>query len=177
MAKSKKEKATRKPARPGSAKYVWQKVCQNPLALAGVITICAMVVLSILSPYIVPYDYAKTDMSSAYMTPNAQHWFGCDELGRDILARVLYGARYTLSVGILSVLISATIGVAMGAIAGYFGGVADQVVMRLLDVMAAFPQLLLAIAISAVLGTGFDKCIYALGISGIPHFARMMRAK
>jgi len=89
---------------------------------------------------------------------------------------VLYGARYTLSVGILSVLISATIGVAMGAIAGYFGGVADQVVMRLLDVMAAFPQLLLAIAISAVLGTGFDKCIYALGISGIPHFARMMRA-
>ena len=135
-----------------------------------------MVVLSILSPYIVPYDYAKTDMSSAYMTPNAQHWFGCDELGRDILARVLYGARYTLSVGILSVLISATIGVAMGAIAGYFGGVADQVVMRLLDVMAAFPQLLLAIAISAVLGTGFDKCIYALGISGIPHFARMMRA-
>lgn len=140
------------------------------------ITICAMIILSILSPYIVPYDYAKTDMSSAYMTPNAKHWFGCDELGRDILARVLYGARYTLSVGILSVLISATIGVAMGAIAGYFGGVADQIVMRILDVMAAFPQLLLAIAISAVLGTGFDKCIYALGISGIPHFARMMRA-
>ena len=87
---AKKAKAPKKLARPGSAKYVWQKICQNPLALAGVITICAMIILSILSPYIVPYDYAKTDMSSAYMTPNAKHWFGCDELGRDILARVLY---------------------------------------------------------------------------------------
>lgn len=172
----KRVKEPKKLARTGSLLYVWQKICQNPLALGGIIVIAALVVLSILSPYIVPYDYSKTDMASAYMTPNAQHWFGCDELGRDIMARILYGARYTLSVGVLSVLISATLGVTMGALAGYFGGVVDQVVMRLLDVMAAFPQLLLAIAVSAVLGTGFDKCIYALGISGIPHFARMMRA-
>lgn len=173
---ARKKKAPKKRYRAGSLPYVWQKICENPLALGGVIVIVAMVVLSILSPYIVPYDYSKTDMTMAYTTPNLQHLFGCDELGRDILARILYGARYTLSVGILSVLISATVGVAMGALAGYFGGAVDQLIMRILDVMAAFPQLLLAIAVAAVLGTGFDKCIYALGISGIPHFARMMRA-
>ncbi len=162
--------------RTGSAAYVWMKICQNPFALAGVIILIALVVLSLLSPFIMPYDYAKADMANAYMKPNASHWFGCDELGRDIMARIFYGARYTLSVGVLSVMISATLGILMGALAGYFGGVVDQMVMRFLDIMAAFPQLLLAIAISAVLGTGFDKCIYALGISGIPHFARMMRA-
>lgn len=176
MLNQRKKKEKKQMPRTGSAAYVWMKICQNPLALAGVIILIALVVLSVLSPYILPYSYAKADMASAYMTPDARHWFGCDELGRDIMARVFYGARYTLSVGILSVLISATLGILMGALAGYFGGMVDQVVMRFLDIMAAFPQLLLAIAISAVLGTGFDKCIYALGISGIPHFARMMRA-
>lgn len=173
---SSSKKKVKKMARTGSALYVWQKICQNPLSLAGVIAIGALVVLSLISPYIMKYDYAAIDMANACATPSAEHWFGCDELGRDILSRILYGARYTLSVGFLSVAISATLGIALGAIAGYFGGVLDQCIMRFLDIMAAFPQLLLAIAISAVLGTGFDKCIYALGISGIPHFARMMRA-
>jgi len=172
----KQTKPPKKLARTGSALYIWQKICQNPLALAGVIAICALVALSLISPYIMKYDYAAIDMANACATPSAEHLFGCDELGRDILSRILYGARYTLSVGVLSVAISATLGVVLGAVAGYFGGAADQIVMRFLDIMAAFPQLLLAIAISAVLGTGFDKCIYALGISGIPHFARMMRA-
>lgn len=174
--RTEEKKKQKQMPRTGSAAYVWKKIRQNPLALAGVIILITLVVLSVLSPFIMPYDYAKADMSSAYMKPNASHWFGCDELGRDIMARIFYGARYTLSVGVLSVMISATLGILLGALAGYFGGVADQIVMRFLDIMAAFPQLLLAIAISAVLGTGFDKCIYALGISGIPHFARMMRA-
>ena len=160
----------------GSALYVWQKIIENPLACCSVIVLAVLIILSIISPFLLKYDYSSIDMTCKYMTPNAKHLFGCDELGRDILARILFGARYTLSVGFLSVFISATLGIALGAIAGYFGGVADQVVMRFLDIMAAFPQLLLAIAISAVLGTGFDKCIYALGVSGIPHFARMMRA-
>ena len=176
MDNGKTKKFSGKMARAGSALYVWQRICQNPLALAGVIAIVALIVLSILSPFICKYDYAAIDMNSMMAGPSAEHWFGCDELGRDILSRILYGARYTLSVGFLSVLISATAGIILGAIAGYFGGAADQIIMRFLDIMAAFPQLLLAITISAVLGTGFDKCIYALGISGIPHFARMMRA-
>lgn len=176
MRKPQKVKEPRKLARTGSALYIWQRICQNPLALCSVVIIALMVILSLLSPYILKYDYATIDMNRAFRKPDSEFIFGCDELGRDILARILYGARYTLSVGILSVIISATLGVALGAAAGYFGGVTDQIIMRFLDIMAAFPQLLLAITLSAVLGTGFDKCIYALGISGIPKFARMMRA-
>jgi ABC-type dipeptide/oligopeptide/nickel transport system permease subunit len=160
----------------GSALYIWKKIRQNPLALTSVIIIGLMILLSILSPFILPNDFSTISMQNMYALPSLEHPFGCDEVGRDILARILYGARYTLGVGFLSVFLSAIFGIAMGAAAGYFGGVVDQIVMRFLDIMAAFPQLLLAIAISAVLGTGFDKCIYALGISGIPHFARMMRA-
>ncbi|MHB8127785.1 MAG: ABC transporter permease [Mobilitalea sp.] len=171
-----KKQKKKKEYHPGTALYVWHRVCQNPLALAGIIIISTMVILSIISPFILKSDYKTISMPDMYALPSLKHPFGCDEIGRDILARVLFGARYTLAVGFLSVTLSATVGIALGSIAGYFGGVADQIVMRFLDIMAAFPQLLLAIAISAVLGTGFDKCIYALGIAGIPHFARMMRA-
>lgn len=171
-----KNKKLKKKARAGSMRYVWQKIYKNPLSLASVIIVGLMIVLSFISPFILKHNYATISMENMHALPSLLHPFGCDELGRDILARILFGARYTLAVGFLSVLISATAGIALGAAAGYFGGFIDQLVMRLLDVMAAFPQLLLAIAISAVLGTGFDKCIYALGISGIPKFARMMRA-
>ncbi len=176
MQKKNKNKKLKQMARAGSARYVWQRICQNPLALASVIIISLMIVLSIISPFILKCEYSKISMQDMYALPSLAHPFGCDELGRDILSRILYGARFTLAVGFLSVFMSATLGIALGSVAGYFGGVVDQVIMRFLDVMAAFPQLLLAIAISAVLGTGFDKCIYALGIAGIPHFARMMRA-
>jgi peptide/nickel transport system permease protein len=170
------EKKKKISAKPGSFRYVWNHICHNPLALTGVIAIVTLIVLSILSPYICRYDYSAVNMAEAMEPPSSEHWFGCDELGRDILSRILYGARYTLSVGFLSVLISATAGIILGALAGYFGGKVDMLIMRFLDILSAFPQLLLAIVVSAVLGTGFDKCIYALGISGIPHFARMMRA-
>lgn len=115
-------------------------------------------------------------MKNRFTLPSMEHLLGCDEVGRDILSRILYGAKYTLSIGILSVAVSCILGVILGAVAGYFGGVADTLIMRFLDVFQAFPNILLAIAISAVLGTGFDKVIYAIGISGIPNFARMMRA-
>lgn len=116
----KQTKPPKKLARTGSALYIWQKICQNPLALAGVIAICALVALSLISPYIMKYDYAAIDMANACATPSAEHLFGCDELGRDILSRILYGARYTLSVGVLSVAISATLGVVLGAVARLF---------------------------------------------------------
>ncbi len=175
--KSKKApKQERVMPRPGSLRYIWMKIRHNPLAITSVGIIVSLIVLSLLSPYICKYDYSSIDMTNQFAKPSFDHLFGCDELGRDILSRILFGVRYTLSVGIFSVIISATVGVALGASAGYFGGAVDQVIMRLLDVLAAFPRLLLAIAISAVLGTGFDKCIIALGISGITHFARMMRA-
>jgi len=168
--------AENKNYKPGSLNYIWRKVSHNAGAMAGLCAVVIIVVASLLSPFILKYHYSVVDIVNRYAKPSLDHLFGCDELGRDILARVLFGARYTLSIGFVSVFISATFGIILGAIAGFFGKKTDAIIMRILDVFQAFPQMLLAIALSAVLGTGLDKCIYALGISGIPNFARMMRA-
>jgi ABC-type dipeptide/oligopeptide/nickel transport system permease subunit len=142
----------------------------------GVVVIATILVLCFLSPYILKYDYAKIDILHACAKPSLEHPFGCDEVGRDILARVLYGARYTLSIGVLSTALAATVGITLGSIAGFFGGLTDSFIMRALDVIQAFPQLLMAMTLAAILGTGLDKCILALGISMIAGYARMTRA-
>lgn len=176
MAKRKKTEKEINSLKPGSLPYVWRHIRKNPGAMCGLIFVIALFILSFLSPYICRYDYAEIIMKDRFALPGAKHLLGCDEVGRDILSRILYGAKYTLSIGILSVLVSCIFGVILGAVAGYFGGTVDTVIMRCLDIFQAFPNILLAIAISAVLGAGFDKVIYAIGISGIPNFARMMRA-
>lgn len=163
--------------KPGSLKYVWNHIKKNRGAMVGLAVLMIMVVLCILSTVIVPYGINEMNMADQFAVPNREHLFGCDELGRDILVRVLYGARYTLCIGFASVAISATLGVAIGAIAGFFGGVLDSLIMRILDIFQAFPNLLLAILFSAVFGQGLDKAILALGIAGIPSYARMIRAQ
>lgn len=162
--------------KPGSLSYIWRRIRRDKGAMAGLIFIVTLFVLSFLSPYFCRYDYSEIVMKNRFALPSLEHLFGCDEVGRDIFSRILYGAKYTLSIGILSTLFSSVIGVALGAIAGYFGGKIDTFIMRCLDVFQAFPNILLAIAISAVLGPGFFQVIIAIGISGIPNFARMMRA-
>lgn len=162
--------------KPGSAKYIWIKVSHNKGAVFGMVFLALIIVMSLLSPYICRYSYSATDFESIKSWPSLQHLFGTDDLGRDILSRVLYGARYTLVIGILSTVLSAVLGVIMGAVAGYFGGMVDSALMRFLDIFQAFPSLVLAMAFCAVFGTGVDKCILALGITGIPGFARLMRA-
>ena len=122
------------------------------------------------------YDYAAVDMRNRFATPSGEHWFGCDELGRDIMSRIFYGARYTLSIGVGAVLIASISGIFIGAIAGYFGGTLDAVLMRVLDVLQSFPGLVSAIAVATVLGTGLGNSILAIGISFMPPFARLMRA-
>lgn len=162
--------------KPGSAKYIWVKISHNKGAVFGMVFLALIVILSLLSPYICRYSYSATDFANIKSSPSLQHLFGTDDLGRDILSRVLYGARYTLVIGILSTVLSAVLGVIMGAVAGYFGGIVDSALMRFLDIFQAFPSLVLAMAFCAVFGTGVDKCILALGITGIPGFARLMRA-
>lgn len=162
--------------KPGSFAYIWKRISHNPGAMLGLFFVIALFILSFISPYICKYDYSEIVMKERYALPSLKHLLGCDEVGRDILSRILYGAKYTLSIGILSTAVSCILGVILGAIAGYFGGMVDTLIMRALDIFQAFPNILLAIAISAVLGAGFDKVIYAIGISGIPNFARMMRA-
>ena len=162
--------------KPGSFKYVWRSVSRNKGAVVGMIMLAAIVVLCFLSPYICKYPYAKLNMMDSYQTPNLNHLFGTDEMGRDLFSRVLYGARYTLIIGLLATAMSAVLGIIRGAAAGYFGGIVETCLMRFLDIFQACPTLVLAMAFFAVFGTGVDKCILALGITGIPGFARLMRA-
>ncbi|HIV86950.1 MAG TPA: ABC transporter permease [Candidatus Pygmaiobacter gallistercoris] len=144
--------------------------------MGGLIVVVLLLVLSFLSPLICKYDYKAISMADQFALPSLEHPFGCDELGRDILSRVLYGAKFTMSIGIISTAISCVFGVMLGSVAGYFGGKVDSFIMRFLDIFQSFPGILLAIALSSVLGPGFEKIIIAMGISFIPSYARMMRA-
>ena len=166
----------KKSMKPGSFPYIWKGVSKNAWAMVGLAFIVLILLLSFLSPYILKYDYWTVNMRIRYTKPNADHLFGCDELGRDILARVLYGARFTLAIGFGAVAISATIGMALGAVAGYLGGKVDAILMRVLDVIQSFPGLIFAIAIATMLGSGIINTILAIGIAFMPPFARMMRA-
>ena len=149
---------------------------RNHLAMVGLVIIVVMIILALLAPYISPYPYEAADFKNRYATPSAEHWFGTDELGRDIFSRLLYGSRYSLRIGLISVAISAIGGIFFGALAGYFGGAVDNIIMRLLAVLQAMPGIVLAIAISAALGPGLTNSVIALSISSIPGYARMTRA-
>lgn len=184
------EKQTQKPPqttqnedKPESqVKAMWEALKANKAALAGMwlILILAVIALVIwvselMGMQILPYDPNYSDMSQSFVFPNSQHWFGTDQLGRDIFSRVLDGTKISLSVGIAAVAISMTIGVIFGSIAGYRGGKTDTVIMRVMDMMLAIPSILLAIAFMAALGKGIDKAIIAIGLVSIPEYARIIR--
>lgn len=156
---------------------VIKQLSKNKLAMLGLAILVIEILLAILAPWIMPYDYTLMDMTSCFATPSLQHPFGCDDMGRDIFSRVLFGARYSISIGILAVCMSVVFGMAIGAVAGFFGGWADNLIMRLLDVIQAIPGMLMMIVISAVLGPGYFNTIIALGFGGIPGMARMLRAQ
>lgn len=162
--------------RPGSLPYVWDRIKGRPAAMAGLCIVACLFVVSFVSPLLCKYDYQEINMGLKFALPSLEHPFGCDEIGRDILSRVLYGAKYTMSIGIFSTMIGCTCGVVIGAAAGYFGGWVDGFLMRFLDVFQSFPGILLSIAIVTVLDPGFEKVIIAMGISLISGYARMMRA-
>ena len=156
---------------------VMKRLSRNKMAMFGLVTLIVLIVLAVLAPWISPYQYDAMDFTAMHATPSAEHWFGCDELGRDILSRILYGAKYSLSLGLISVLASNLVGMLFGAIAGYFGGKTDTVIMRLIDVLQAIPGMLLAMVISTVLGPGFGNTILAMSIGGIPMAVRLLRAQ
>ncbi len=159
----------------GPGMQVFGRLAKNKAAMAGLLVLSVMIVIALLSPWIIPYPYEALDFSNAFAPPSPKHWFGCDDLGRDILSRVMYGARYSLAIGLLAVLVGAAIGTVIGSVTGYFGGVIDNVLMRFLDILSAIPSILMAIVISAVFGAGFSKCILAIAISTMPQYARVLR--
>ena len=152
-----------------------RRLKRNKMAVIGLVIIIFFILIAILAPWIMPYDYQER-ISRSLCEPSAKHWFGTDDLGRDILSRLMYGARYSLQIGIFSVAGACVGGTFFGSIAGYFGGWIDNVIMRFLEIIQAVPGMVLSIAVSAVLGPGFGNSILALTIGMIPSFSRLMRA-
>lgn len=155
---------------------IMKRLAKNKGAMVGLVIIVLMGIIALLSPYITPYPYDKTDFSNIFAPFSKEHIFGTDQLGRDILSRLMYGGRYSLQIGIYSVAMAVTAGTIIGSIAGYFGGVADDVIMRILDIINSIPGLVLSIAVAAILGPGFSNCIIALAFGTTPAYARMIRA-
>jgi glutathione transport system permease protein len=154
----------------------WRKFRQQRVALAAGAFVLVLVLLAVLAPYIVPYDAENYfDYDTLNSPPSPQHWFGVDPLGRDIFSRLLMGARISLTAGFVSVAVGAVTGTLLGLVAGYYEGWWDRAIMRLADVLFAFPGILLAIAIVAILGSGMANVIIAVSIFSIPTFARLVR--
>jgi peptide/nickel transport system permease protein len=146
-------------------------------AVFGLVVVTAFILLALLAPLISPYDAIATSWSLVRKPPSALHWFGTDELGRDILARVIYGARASLLAGLISVTIAMSIGVPLGLLAGYRGGFVDALISRITDAMLACPFLILAIALAAFLGPSLGNAMIAIGVSATPVFIRLTRAQ
>lgn len=153
-----------------------RRLAKNKMAMIGLVILVLMLLISLLAPILSPYPYEQIDLYNTFGTPNLEHPFGTDELGRDILSRLMVGAQHSLRIGLLSVLYSSIIGIALGCISGYYGGIVDGCIMRFMDIFSAIPALVLAIAICAVLGPGIDNCIISITVSGTPSFVRMARA-
>ena len=147
---------------------------KNALVALGFILILA--VIAIISYQVVPYGINEYDYSAIMQGPSAEHWFGTDEFGRDLFSRVLCGTRISLSVGLLSVTIGAVCGTILGLLGGYYGGILDSIIMRVCDVLFAFPGLILAIAIVAILGSGLYNVVIAVAVFSTPTFARLVRS-
>jgi peptide/nickel transport system permease protein len=148
----------------------------NKLAVVGLVVLAALVLAAVFGRQLAPYGVNAIDVANRLQPPSGDHLFGTDELGRDIFSRVLVAARVSLQVGIIAVGISLVVGVTLGLVAGYYGGKVDSVIMRLMDMLFAFPAILLAIAILAVLGPGLTNAMIAIGIVYTPIFARICRA-
>ena len=162
------------------ASDVWYSLRGNKAALISLVVIAVLVVIAIVTtlfPQVLPYDPYEQDLSASFQAPSAAHWFGTDQQGRDIFCRILVGTRISLSVGLLAVAISLVIGVTLGAIAGYKGGIVDTIIMRIMDMMLAIPSILLAIAFMAAMGKGIDKAVVAIGLVSIPEYARIVRSQ
>lgn len=156
----------------------WHRLKKSKLAMFGLYVLLALIILALLADVIYDYDtdVIEPNYSIVLQEPSSEHWFGTDNLGRDVFARVIYGSRISLKVSIMSIVISLIIGGGFGAVAGYYGGRVDDILMRIMDVFLAIPNMLMAIAVVASLGPSMFNLMLAIAISNIPRFARIVRA-
>lgn len=149
---------------------------RNKAALVGIILIVLLIIMAILAPVLAPYNYTAIDPIHANQGPSAAHWFGTDSFGRDILSRIIFGARASLGIGIGASLIGVIIGIIFGAIAGFFGGIVESLILRICDVIQSIPNILLCILISQLLGQGLFPTMIALAFYSIPEVVRLLRS-
>jgi len=169
---------SRRQARLGRAYSAWRRFLRNRLAVVGLVTVVALVLVAIFANQLAPYSPYVGDLrTTRLLPPSAAHWFGTDDQGRDILSRVIFGSRITLVVVVLVALLAAPIGLAVGTIAGYAGGLIDAALMRITDIFLAFPRLILALAFVAALGPGIENAVIAIAITSWPPYARIARAE
>lgn len=165
------------PGQPAQMPKAMRRFLRNGLAVFGLLTVVAFLIIALTAPLITqfaPDEVSYTDITKA---PSPQYWFGTDELGRDVFARVVYGARLSLSVGFLAILFASVAGTFFGIVSGYLGGWVDEIIMRLVDAMLALPFLVLAIVVAAVLGPSLQNTILAIAIVSLPGFARIARGE
>lgn len=153
----------------------WRRLRRNRAALGGLFLVGFLAVLAVLAPIVAPLDPIAQDLDARLLPPSRQHWLGTDDLGRDLLSRMIYGGRVSLTVGIVSVSIALVAGTVLGLLAGFYAGWLDSVTMRTMDIMLAFPATLLAIFIVGIRGPGLNNAMLAIGVINIPIFARIVR--
>ncbi|MEI5908534.1 nickel transporter permease [Bacillus spongiae] len=158
-------------------KEAWRTFKKNRLAVVGFFIVLFFILLAVFAPWIAPEGINEQKLGDRLQSPSAAHWFGTDDFGRDILSRIIHGARISLWVGFLAVIMSAVIGSILGIIAGYYGKWVDIIISRIFDIMLAFPSILLAIAVVAALGPSLRNALIAIAIINIPNFGRLIRSK
>jgi len=163
------------PKKESRLKEVWYLLKQDKAAMAGLVIVAIVVFFALFGGFIAPYNPLLSEMVQNFQRPNAAHWFGTDEFGRDILSRVIVAASVTLRIGLVSVVAALVIGTFVGCIAGFYGKTVDMILMRFMDMMMAIPDILLAIAIMTALGPGIYKAIIAISFVTIPQYARIVR--
>ena len=155
----------------------WRRLKQNKVAVLSLVILIIVTIMTIIGPSLTPFKYSETNSSIINLKPNAQHWFGTDSLGRDIFARVWIGGRVSIIIGILGTLIETVVGVIYGGISGYFGGLVDDIMMRIVEVLMSIPYLMIVILISLILGKGMFALILAMTITGWCGMARIIRGQ
>ena len=165
-----------KQTRFNGAKLVWM-LKGSPLTVTGAVIIVLMLLMMIFSPWLATHDPNAIDLTARLLPPSAAHWFGTDEVGRDLFSRVLVGSQQSILAGLVVVAIAGMIGSLLGCLSGVLGGRADAIIMRIMDMMLAIPSILLAIAIMAALGPGIEKAVVAIGLVAIPEYARIVRSE
>src|SRR6266852_3767434 len=155
----------------------WRRLTRNRLAMAGLVVICLLLLVAVLADLLAPYDPARLFPGQSYAPPSPAHWLGTDDVGRDVLSRLIHGARVSLAVGVFAQIIILVIGLTIGGIAGYFGSRVDNYLMRFTDVFYAFPDLLFVIIITAALGASFVNILIAIGLVNWTDLARLVRGQ